>query len=169
MITEILPKTQLNFISEAQLNIPGFTLFTNFPLNCDLSNATTGRGVVIYLSQKLKAAAQIHYSNSDFQEHLWVKVPLKGHDTLLIGCIYRSPSVDTLSSTNSLCDLLVSLSNYTHLLICGDFNYPNIDWPRMSSGSQHSQLFLYKQSRTNIFINMYTRLQDTGTILHHIF
>ena len=59
MITEILPKTQLNFISEAQLNILGFTLFTNFPLNCDLSNATTGHGVVIYLSQKLKAALQL--------------------------------------------------------------------------------------------------------------
>ena len=48
MITEVLPKVQPNFVSEAQLQIPGFTLFTNFPINCDLCNVVTGRGVAVY-------------------------------------------------------------------------------------------------------------------------
>ena len=138
MITEVLPKVELNFISKVQLQIPGFTLFIDFPLDCDLSDKTVGRGIAVYLSQKLKAVSQVYFINSSFQEQLWIKVPLRGHDTLLVGCIYRSPSIDALSSTISLCDLLGSICDYTHLLICGDFNYPNIDWATMSSSSHHT-------------------------------
>ena len=74
MITEVLPKVELNFISEVQLHIPGFTLFIDFPLDCDLSDKTVGRGIAIYLSQKLKAVSQVHFINSSFQEQLWIKV-----------------------------------------------------------------------------------------------
>ena len=102
----------------------------------------TGRGVAVYISRHHKTAHQVHFSNSSFQEQLWIKIPLKGHDSLSIGCIYRSPTVDTLSSTNSLRELLSSLCNYTHLLICGDFNYPNIDWTTMTSSAHNTQLFL---------------------------
>ena len=44
-----------------------------------------------------------------------------GHDSLLVGCIYRSPSSDTLQSTIGLCKLLTEIGDHTHLLICGDF------------------------------------------------
>ena len=46
MITEVLPKVQPIFISDVQLQIPGYNLFTNFELNCDLSG-TKNRGIVI--------------------------------------------------------------------------------------------------------------------------
>ena len=95
----------------------------------------------MYLSQKLKAVSQVNFIDSTFQKQLWIKVPLKSHNTLLIGCIYRSPTIDAFSSTISLGDLLGSICDYTHLLICGDFNYPNIDWSTMSSNSHHAQLF----------------------------
>ena len=141
MITEVLPKVQPSFISDVQFQIPGYNLYTNFKLNCDLSG-TKGRGIVIYLSYDLAAAHQMHFNTSNFEEQLWISLPLKGHDTLLIGCIYRSPTDNTLSNTISLCNLFNSLCNYTHLLIYGDFNYPNIDWVSMSSSSPNSQLFL---------------------------
>ena len=35
MITEVLPKVQPSFISDVQLQISGYNLFTNFELNCD--------------------------------------------------------------------------------------------------------------------------------------
>ena len=141
MITEVLPKVQPSFISDVQLQISGYNLFTNFEFYCDLSG-TNGCGIVIYLSYELEAAHQVHFTTSDFKEQMCITIPLKGHNTLLIGCIYRSLTDATLSSTTSLCNLFNSLCNYTHLLICGDFNYPNIDWVSMSSGSQNSQLFL---------------------------
>ena len=34
MITEVLPKVQPSFISDVQLQIPGYNLYTNFKLNC---------------------------------------------------------------------------------------------------------------------------------------
>ena len=83
MITKVLPKVQPTFVSQAQLQIPGFTLFTNFPIDCDLCNVVTGRGVTVYISRKLKTAHQVHFSNLSFQEQLWIKVPLKGRDSLL--------------------------------------------------------------------------------------
>ena len=88
MITEVLPKVELNFISEVQLQIPGFTLFTDFPLDCDLSDKTVGRGIAVYLSQKLKAVSQVYFINSSFQEQLWIKVPLSrgvARLTLMVG------------------------------------------------------------------------------------
>ena len=36
MITEVSPKVQPSFVSEAQLQIPSFTLFTNFSIDRDL-------------------------------------------------------------------------------------------------------------------------------------
>jgi len=179
MITEVLPKVQSTYVSDVQLQIPGYKLYTNFKLNCDLSGPK-GRGIVIYLSHDLVGAHQVHFNTSNFEEQNWISIPLKGHDTLLIGCIYRSPSDMTLSSTTSLCNLFTSLCNYTHLLICGDFNYPNIDWVSMSSSSPNSQQFLRlachlahqilnsfcKQYKTSICISMFIILLDTGKILH---
>ena len=50
-------------------------------------------------------------------------VPLAGNDSL-VGCVYRSPSSVTSTSTHQLCRLLESVTfPSTHLLVCGDFNY----------------------------------------------
>ena len=56
-------KFELDFISKVQLQIPSFTLFTDFPLDCDLSDKTVGRGIAVYLSQKLKAVSQDYFIN----------------------------------------------------------------------------------------------------------
>ena len=52
------------------------------------------------------------------------------HDMLLLGGIYRSPSKDITTSTKDLCALLkiVTDTNPSHLIILGDFNYPEINW-----------------------------------------
>ena len=49
---------------------------------------------------------------------------------LLLGGIYRSPSKDITTSTKDLCALLkiVTDTNPSHLIILGDFNYPEINW-----------------------------------------
>ena len=69
---------------------------------------------------------------------------MEGYDSLLVGCIYRSPSGNIDSSTASLCDLFTSLDNYTHLLICDDFNYKEISWsdPSGTTNNHHIEPFL---------------------------
>ena len=70
---------------------------------------------------------------------------MKGPDSLLIGCVYRSPSSDIVSSITCLCNLLRSVNGFLHLLICGDFNYSGIDWGILSpksSGSPITQTYI---------------------------
>ena len=49
---------------------------------------------------------------------------------MLVGCIYRSPSGDERPKTEELIALMKHACNvgYSHLLLCGDFNMPHIDW-----------------------------------------
>ena len=49
---------------------------------------------------------------------------------LLLGCVYRSPSSDTLTSVQQVEEIIKQASGtkHTHLLITGDFNLPQIDW-----------------------------------------
>ena len=56
--------------------------------------------------------------------------------------MYRSPSSDKYKSTLALCNLLSSIHGYSHVLICGDFNYPNINWSTLSCNTTYSQMFL---------------------------
>lgn len=73
-------------------------------------------GVGIYISEKL-SSCEVHFDYAHFEEQAWVKLALKGSDSLLIGCIYCSPSSDTYQSTVTLCNLL---SNNPRLLTCYD-------------------------------------------------
>ena len=58
-----------------------------------------------------------------------ISIPLLNNDSLSIGCIYRSPKANLTVSMNSLCNLLsAAATSCSHLLICGEFNYANIDW-----------------------------------------
>ena len=51
---------------------------------------------------------------------------------MIVGCVYRSPSGDITNSTISISNLSRSINRYSHLLICGDFNYSSIDWDNLS-------------------------------------
>ena len=113
LISEILPKAHSHTLTKAGLSLPGYTIFTNF----DLDLLTDGiRGVAIFVLHKL-SATEVNFDKNDFKDHLWIKIHLNGTDVLLIGCIYRSPSGDIVNSTTSVCDLLRSISGYSHLLI----------------------------------------------------
>ena len=64
--------------------------------------------------------------------YIWIKIHLKRSDVLIIGCVYRSPSGDIIHGTTSMCNLLKSINGYSHLLVCGDFNYSGINWDNLS-------------------------------------
>ena len=129
ILTETIPKAQILPISPATLAIPGDSLYCNF--DCSESNLGAGglRGICMYTSENLHAS-EVLLPAFPFREQLWIRMKLKNSDSLLIGCIYRSPSGDPVSSTEGLCNLFrhVCLTNPSHLLIVGDFNMPSISW-----------------------------------------
>ena len=63
-------------------------------------------------------------------EHIWMEVTLDHNVSLLVGCIYRSPSADMMNSTNELCQTFRTVAGMapSRLVVMGDFNYRDIDW-----------------------------------------
>ena len=66
---------------------------------------------------------------SSFQESLWINIDLINKESLIIGCIYRSPSSDDVNN-DYLFELMKHFTRNTsnQVLLLGDFNYPLIDW-----------------------------------------
>ena len=75
-------------------------------------------------------AVEISFTTSASVEHLWIKVNLTGTDQLVTGCVYWNPSSDPGQSVEEFAVLFnsVVMCEPSHLLICGDFNIPQIDW-----------------------------------------
>ena len=128
LITEVLPKAQFNAIPPARFPIHGYKTYFGFTPDDPSLSIKMPRGICIYVRDFLPCS-EVKFPESPFHEHLWMKIHLRGHDTLLIGCIYRSPSSlqDYTYQLNQLLSLVTS-SRPLHLLITGDFNAPEIDW-----------------------------------------
>ena len=140
LITECIPKAQVSPIDPALLALPGYNLFMNFDAReCHLGSKGT-RGICIYVINSI-CATEVSFAMYSV-EQLWVRINLKGTDQLLAGCVYRSPSSDPKQSVEELALLFQSVmeTNASHLMICGDFNLPQIDWVHhfCSAPSSHS-------------------------------
>ncbi|KAA3676029.1 uncharacterized protein DEA37_0011181 [Paragonimus westermani] len=74
------------------------------------------------------------FQSSDKCDALWLRLALRGQDSLLVGVIYRSPSSDVPDDDTLLVSLenFLGLQRFTHLLIMGDFNAPKINWASVS-------------------------------------
>ena len=103
-----------------------------------------GRGVGIFVRTEICADKVV--METDFQESVWCSIKLQNSDSLLIGCIYKSPNC-----SNENCLELFQLfgkvkdMRYSHKLIMGDFNFRDINWTDMSTSSneqQNSTLFI---------------------------
>lgn len=127
-IVECIPKNLGNDINSVELEIPGYNCFSN------LGQEQCHRGVAIWTRLSLGAQPyKLESKHSNIKESVWCEVPLRQGDRLLVGAVYRSPS----SGPENDCkvnEMLVDLTvGRTHVLICGDFNRPEIDWVEVST------------------------------------
>ena len=124
------------------------------------------------------SATKISFENSNFEEQLWISIRLRSQDKLLLGGIYRSPSTDITTSTKQLlCSLLkiVTDTNPSHLIIMGDFNYPEIDWNYTISRAAEihpSHIFLHSIQDSLLYQHVTQptrhRLGESPNTLDHI-
>ena len=131
MLTEVIPKRQANPIEESQKTLNGYVRHTNFEISDSNLGASGIRGTAIFVKEELKGR-KVTMMN-EFDDHVWIELQLKNNDKLLCGCIYRSPKKELQyikDSTKKVCKVIQEATNMhpSHLLICGDFNYPEIDW-----------------------------------------
>ena len=88
-----------------------------------------------------------------------VKINLNNSDKLLVCLIYRSPSNGSQEYNKRLRDLLdeINSKGYSHILMMGDFNYPDIDWESWNSKGDSTETVEYR------FID---KLQDNYLFQH---
>ena len=102
-----------------------------------------GRGILLYINN-IFGASEVEMDTT-FEENLFVKIKLN-NDKLPIGIIYRSLSNKNMEHHNQLRKLIQEASNkhFSHILIMGDFNYPNIDWENCNSNGDSTESIEYK-------------------------
>ena len=96
-ITEVKPKNNKYPVLPSEYNMENYVLYQH---NIDNNK---GRGIIIYIHELL--SAKLTSFNTDFEESLWVEIPLIGYDKLLVGCMYRNES-GTKENNEKLLDLL---------------------------------------------------------------
>ena len=118
-LTEIIAKNQQDVI-EKEYEIPGYDIFMN---------EEPKLGVVIHTIKELNAVEVKFPENNEFEEGVWCSFIDGNKDSVLIGCLYRSPST-TLENTQKMYSLLKSnvIDEYKKVCIVGDFNFPTIRW-----------------------------------------
>ena len=100
-------------------------------------------GVLIYTKSSLAASPSPISDLCNFDEYCWCEIKLEGKDRLLIGCIYRSPNSNDENNSKLSQDLTKICSKLnSHVLICGDFNYPNINWENGKCSSHGASYFM---------------------------
>ena len=126
LLTEILPKNSLNTPEKCEFNIVGY--------ECYIPSFVHGRGVAIYVHETLESVLIESLTLCNYSESVWCSIRLANNDKLLAGCVYRSPNSSNENNLklNSLMKKAVELE-HSHILICGDFNYKEINWHNLDT------------------------------------
>ena len=163
-------------IDDAELNIKGYTLYRRDRRSHIYSK---GGGVIIYVKDSLTSVPLTHLTNSEFNESVWCHVQ-QDDFSLIIGCCYRSTS-STADNNDELLKLLDRATQYSaraHILIMGDFNYPDIDynnWKVDSNTEKDSSRFFDKTQDLFLYqhVSDFTRVRagqepckQTGLRIH---
>ena len=103
-------------------------------------------GVCVYVCDIIHAS-EVSFLEHKVTESIWLHIKLRGRDKLTVGCIYRSPIVDSHLSVDEIVSLLqtVHAEAPSHLMTAGDFNLPQIDWSTYcchASDTHHAHKFL---------------------------
>ena len=132
-MTEVKPKNLAKERALIDYEIENYTLH---PVN--LLNTDPGRGIAVYTHKSLEKSIAEITSDVKFEECCLIEIRLRGGDTMLFACCYRSPTQGSLSNENNekLNQLLrvIARKKYSHRCIVGDFNYKDINWTSWMTG-----------------------------------
>jgi len=130
-LTEIKAKNQVYPVGDSEFEIPNYDMFLN---------KNSKRGIALYFDKTLNARECDELNDTDFEESLWCTFKGANDESVLIGCLYRSPSAQ-LVNTEKLIQLLKcnKLSHYDKICIFGDFNFPDICWDGTWRGESNNQ------------------------------
>ena len=140
---------------------------------------TRGRGINIWTHSCLDKSISIPTAkalNSCNIEAAHVEVKLQRGDSLIFSCFYRSPNLSAEGDLE-INKVLISAASYaSHVNICGDFNYRDIDWSRQTcKASEESPESHFLSAVRDSFLFQHTREEtrnrgnDQPTLLDLVF
>ena len=95
-----------------------------------------------YIHKSIKAKESTFSFNKVYLESVWAEVYLSETEVLLCGIVYKSQKEKDNVLLKELFSNVSFLNTCTHLLVMGDFNFPDIDWENWSSSDSNSQEFI---------------------------
>ena len=127
-VCEVKPKNAASERIELDYKIAGYTLHSvNLKNNQDKS-----RVIAIFTHTTIENSISTIDIRFSFSKFLLLRLKLRSSESLLFGCIYRSPTQTESSNDNDskLNELFKTLANegYSHICLLGDFNYRDINW-----------------------------------------
>ena len=117
-------------VNDGELGIEGYSLYRG---DHSSGGGGLGKGAAIYIKDTLNHSACPLLDRAGFDCAVWCTVLLSDGKRLLIGVVYRSPN-STDDNNERMLEIMKMASNVKtdYLTVCGDFNFPKIDW----NGSQ---------------------------------
>ena len=125
-IVEVKPKNSRFEIQECEIATPGYDTFHNID--------KSGRGVCLHIRTEMSPSLNNIATNLETEECIFVDCTLQEKERVTIGLFYRSPNSTKENNDKINRTILASMStNSPHLIIMGDFNFPEIDWTKGTS------------------------------------
>ena len=103
-------------------------------------------GLLVYVKETIvtEEDKQINLMCADFKESKWIRLVF-GSEVILFGVVYRK-GCSTALNDSLFRQTLDKVSNkYSNIIICGDFNYPKINWETcvVDSGPYSKEMRFY--------------------------
>ena len=110
---------------DQEIGLQGFSIYRR-DRSLDFDCPTRGGGVLVAVSHSISSS--LVYCGT-LSESVFVKISYGGKH-ILLGCIYLPPlsSLEVLSEFLLMLDQIASAATLDEIIICGDFNLPNIIW-----------------------------------------
>ena len=162
-VSEVKPKNKNAKFSPAEFTFIDSEKYDFHHINLDND---VGKGLILMTDKRLNAKEVM--INKEFKENLFVEIRLNNSDLLLVGIIYISDS-GTTENIDLLLETLgkIDAKKYSHALVMGDFNLPNINWkaPHFGKLSKFDQQFIYCIQNNDLFqfIDQPTRCRGLDT------
>ena len=122
-LTEVIPKNIKNPINfDVEFQLDGYNLYYN-------KDKSPRRGVIVYIKNTIDAKLCEPLNSVEFEECVWCTIK-HNSISILLGCIYKSPSDNEAESTDKLVNMLLKTEDISKdkIIVTGDFNFPNISW-----------------------------------------
>ena len=113
------------------------------------------QGVAIYYRKSLNAS-EVEFQVDGLKDQVWIEIPYD-NCKLLCGCVYRSPTgtdrSKCLESTAKVTQLIhIAYQRNPNLLICGDYNYKEIDWSTEYAPPTYEHLLKFIETLRDCFL-----------------